>query len=234
MKTIAKLIILTFVLFAAAGCSINSTNSTLPAVVPDVSEEQSEKSSSEKTAAFFTVEDGSKIVTELTSTGDYLFMTPEQLYKQSDLVVIGRFTGNKGSFVESQGRIKTNAELSVDSILKGESAEKTIQVVLNGGIVPFADYYETFDQGSQEKMGDDIAAIKSSDLVRSFQGLNQTDPLFDHQYLIFLGKMDDGSRYFLGSDAYSMLEVKDGSYLDRTTNEWSLMSKLSESAAAQQ
>lgn len=221
MKNICIFMIIIFVVFSSFGCSFNSDSASRSSSKSEASNPQDEK-----TGSIFGIADDSNIINELTSSSDYIYMLPEQLYDQSDLVVVGRFVSNKGSFVESLGRIKTNTEIMIDKVIKGDSTSDSVKAILNGGVVPFLDYYYTFDEGSQKKMGVDLASVKSTDLIKSFQGLNQSEPLFNKQYLIFLGRTDDTLQFFLGSDSYSMLETKDDKYLDRTTNEWKPISDL--------
>ena len=233
MKNIAKTLVLFLILILGAGCSQTPANrvysNSSPAVINEqyVSVNYSEATDGQHASAdtFFRTEDESSII-KLTSIADYRFCTPIQLYENADLVVIGSFTKNNGAFVEEYGRIMTNAEVSVERTIKGELKGNAISLVLYGGSVPFLDYFNSFDEGSQKKMGIEISSIKSSDLVQSYHGEYQAYPVIGRQYLIFLNKMGDEDKYFLGSDAYAMLEIKDETYCNRDTLEWENIADL--------
>jgi len=175
---------------------------------------------------FFKTEDEANIKRKMVCIADYRYMTPKQLYEHSDLIMIGIFLKNNGSYVLQYGRIKTNAEVIVEKVIKGNAYNKNISVEFSGGIVPFLDYYNSFDEGSQKKMNIDISTIKSSDLIQDDWGESQANPFIGKQYLIFLKKADTDNKYGLVNNGYGMLEIKDDMYFDITSKEWKNISEL--------
>lgn len=187
MKIIKNILVLLLVLFVGVGCSGKQTNGF---------------------KAFFNIEDEANIKIELTKIADYRLLTPKQLYENVDLIVIGSFMKNNGAFVKQYGRIMTNAGVSVEKVMKGNTNAKKISVVLYGGSVPLLDYYNSYDEGSQKKMNIDLSSIKPTDLVQGYQGKDQAYPFIGKRYLLFFSKMDEENKYFLSSDSFGMLEIK--------------------------
>ena len=232
MKIVTNIFVLLLVLLVGAGCSGKRTNISDSNSSPVVTKEQTasvadiESKQTTGFEPFFKIEDESTIKIKLTGFPDYMFATPKQLYKNVDLIVIGSFLKNNGAFVKQYGRIMTNAEVRAEKVMKGNANVKEISAVLYGGSVPLLDYYNSYDEGSQKKMNIDLSSIKPTDLVQGYQGKDQAYPLIGKRYLLFFNKIDEENKYFLSSDSYGMLEIKDDMYFDRITEKWANIAEL--------
>ena len=232
LKGIKSILIILLVLFVGVGCSAKRSDSVNSNHKPAVSAEETafHKDITNKQMAafepFFKIENEANIKLKTVCMADYRYMTPKQLYESSDLIVIGRFSKNNGSFVEQNGRILTNADVVAERVIKGNLNGRAISMLFNGGSVPFIDYYNSYDKGSQNKMNIDISTIKPADLVQSYWGKHQAYPFIGKQYLLFLNKTKSENIHCLVSDEYGMLEIKDDMYFDIYANEWKNITEL--------
>lgn len=188
--------------------------------LPASSPSSAEAAPSMTASSLFFAEDPQQKLT-LATTADYVLMTPQQVSSKADLVVLGQFVKNLGSWVEENGRVYTKGMVRVTNILKGELREREIEVVFNGGVVPLSDYLGSLDEASVKKMGILPQDITDGDTVFDHFGPYQANPALNQPYLFLLNAMEKENTWFLGSDVLSMLSVKDEQYFDKLTKSWS-------------
>lgn len=139
---------------------------------------------------------------EISLPKEYIFPTRAQdMYKNADIVVIGRYLGDKKTVVqEVTGLPETFGTIEVETVLKGEIEEDTPLIRFCGGVIPRW-------KSLLEKKGESGFAIFLTFL--SGEKITMSKDRFVNaqagkRYLMFLGKSSEYPYYGVLADAYGM------------------------------
>lgn len=139
---------------------------------------------------------------EISLPKEYIFPTRAQdMYKNADIVVIGRYLGDKKTVVqEVTGLPETFGTIEVETVLKGEIEEDTPLIRFCGGVIPRW-------KSLLEKKGESGFAIFLTFL--SGEKITMSKDRFvnaqaGQRYLMFLGKSPEYPYYGVLADAYGM------------------------------
>ncbi len=139
---------------------------------------------------------------EISLPKEYIFPTRAQdMYKNADIVVIGRYLGDKKTVVqEVTGLPETFGTIEVETVLKGEIEEDTPLIRFCGGVIPRW-------KSLLEKKGESGFAIFLTFL--SGEKITMSKDRFVNaqagkRYLMFLGKSPKYPYYGVLADAYGM------------------------------
>ncbi len=140
---------------------------------------------------------------------DYRYVYPEDLYRNADLVISGRYLREKEAYgKDGTGIPLTIGETEIGTVYKGNTEEKTIPIRFTGGTIPLREYVAKRSTDSLEKQG--LSGIVST-LALSRNG-NKVTVEFDtavdareqQEYLMFLTYDTEKEVYQVLSDAYGM------------------------------
>ncbi len=140
---------------------------------------------------------------------DYRCIYPEDLYKNADLVISGRYLRDTEVYgQEGTGTPQTVGTVQVETVYKGEVQGDTIPIRFTGGTISLREYVAKRPADSLEKQG--LSGIVST-LVMARLGSKIT-VAFDtavnaqaqQKYLLFLSYDEEEGVYQVLSDAYGM------------------------------
>ncbi len=125
---------------------------------------------------------------------EYMFAfnpTPERLYKEADIVLIGKFNSNIKTFTVKT-RINTTTKFDITKVLKNvtdENFDTSVTFDRSGGLMNLNEYIETSKEDLKEDEFKDVSASarKASYITQSYSPDNILD--FDNntdEYILFL------------------------------------------------
>lgn len=122
--------------------------------------------------------------------------TPERLYKEADVIIVGNFNANIKTY-SIKGRINTTTKFNTSKIIKNntnESFNSNVTFERSGGLMNLNDYIEQSKDYLREDEFQDVTlnARKSSYITQSYSPDNILD--FNNtndEYILFLKYVDD-------------------------------------------
>ena len=143
---------------------------------------------------------------------DYAVMSPEDLYKEARLAVIGRYLGDERVYgQEDTGRPVTVGRLQIETVYKGETESETIPICFYGGTISLREHYAAYSWGGDERsLKDFIKKIPAWAYISRLGSKytekydTQVDAQKGQEYLLFLSFDEEAGVYQVLSDAYGM------------------------------
>lgn len=94
----------------------------------------------------------SPILFNVSGSAQVRALSPEDLTRQSDAVVIGKVASVRSEWTGGRSRIQTKVTLAVEEVLKGEKGKATLDLVTPGGEVDgIGEYYSHTAQFKQDE-----------------------------------------------------------------------------------
>ena len=163
------------------------------------------------------IEENNRKVYEVTSTNDYLYTKPSDLYEKSTLTIVGKSERKISSYIGGTSLPSTLQEFEVLKVIKGNYDKNKINILYNGGESPLSEYEKSLNTEQLAKRGLDKVEIKKDDVVR-YKNLEAPIELNENdEYLIFLVYDESKDLYLLGSNGYSVLKIENNKIYDYNT-----------------
>lgn len=145
---------------------------------------------------------------------DRLYCSLDDLYKVSDLVIIGNADSIIKMYMNQTGLelIMTEQQFKVKEVIKGSYNNKKININYRGGIVTVAEYIKNMDKNRISNYGYDKYSFEelNSKYIRDIiwdAPIEIKDEITD--YLIFLTHNKDTNQYVVISDGYGFRLIDD-------------------------
>ena len=146
---------------------------------------------------------------------DYVAKSPQDLFNNANLVIIGEYVSDAKSYVTYYSAIVTDATFKVTKVLKGKYEADTINVTHYGGIVSASEYLSKQSEEELNKLGIDKSSISkySSEKV---EWINDEFGIYKEtgkKYVLFLSYDQENNSYFVLADGYGMRRLSDDGYM---------------------
>lgn len=163
----------------------------------------------------------SNVVYTISGINDYLYTDPGDLYKVSDVVVIGYYVKDIKTYASSIGEPNTISEFRIKEIVKGNTNNSTIDVRYLGGKITLSDYIATqsveqLSKNGLDKIDKSLAEkqyVEYVDLEAPIELVKSISDSGDNEYMLFLKYDEKNNVYVACADGYSILKVNDKGYL---------------------
>lgn len=146
---------------------------------------------------------------QVTRKSDYKSTKPEDLYKDADLVIEGKYVKDNKCYVTDYSAIVTEAKFEVSKVIKGNYTSKNININYYGGTVSVGEYIknQTAEQIAKKGISDLSTAQLSNQTVEYIVEDAKIDANTKDNYIIFLSYNAENNYYFVLSDGYGMRKL---------------------------
>ena len=145
---------------------------------------------------------------------EYVYTSPNDLYNNSDLVVVATYGGDVRSYADPYfGHPQTISKATVSEVLKGElETNTTINVLYRGGRITLEEYIKAIPPEQRKYYESTYTEKEMKSHYVEDDAMNAPSLSFENggqKYLMFLKYIEEDAVYVVQSDGFGALKIAD-------------------------